>query len=61
MSDSRQGRDRRSGKGCWYKITITECAICGGGDEHRERREPPAPPKEARYEFIQTACVDHFL
>lgn len=41
------------GKGSWYFISISECPVCGRGDEVRERRytEKPTDPHE-RYEFL---------
>ena len=48
-------------KGCWYMTYTTECAICGTGETTRERRLPPAPPKEQRYDYEQYACDWHFL
>lgn len=31
-------------KGCWYKITVWTCPICGSWEEHRTRQPAPAPP-----------------
>ncbi len=52
-----------SGKGCWYFITIYECALCSVGDIIRERRWTPKPKRICDcYEYIQqAACAYHFL
>lgn len=48
--------------GYWYFIYVTECVLCGGGDEWRERRYTPKPEKwEDRHEFSQHACSSHFI
>jgi hypothetical protein len=43
----------RNQPGVWYFIHVSECPVCGRGEEHRTRMPPPAPPKEARYKFEQ--------
>jgi ribosomal protein L37E len=55
-------RRHPKGKGCWYFVTIYDCALCGAGEELRERRwtKKPKDPRK-RYEYVQTACSDHFL
>ena len=35
------------GKGSWYKHYITECPVCGRGEDIRERQYTPAPPKNS--------------
>lgn len=58
----KEDKDRRSGKGCWYKIYLTECVLCGAGTETRERRYDPPPEKRGdRYEYDPYVCDDHFL
>jgi len=46
---------RPHGEGCWYKHFIEECPVCGRGDEWKERRYTPPPPKDSpeRWEFKQ--------
>lgn len=63
-SFSASSQDRKSGKGCWYKVYITECPLCGAGHETRERQYTPAPDSydwRARVEITTEACVSHFL
>jgi hypothetical protein len=46
----------------WYKIHVTECVLCGGGKEHRERMYTPKPADAAdRYDYEQFAHEEHFL
>lgn len=45
----------------WYYITITECVLCGSGEEYRERRYGRKPPADKRHSYKQFACSDHFL
>lgn len=40
----------------WYKITIQECPICGGGEEYRERVTVKTYPM-LRYESVYDECV----
>ena len=47
----------------WYKFYITECVICGAGDEGtRVRQYSPKPddPNE-RYDYQQFVCDLHYL
>lgn len=49
-------------KGVWYKRYISECVLCGGGDDIRTRMPPPKPEKiEDRYEYDQFAHDGHFM
>ena len=57
--EQRQAALRRSGKGCWYQVTVFECPLCGRSTTYRERRHGPKP--EQTWEFIPDACGDHFL
>lgn len=50
------------GKGCWYFIYETTCALCWHMTVERERRYTPRPERyEDRHEFTETACSGHFL
>lgn len=45
----------------WYRIYVSECPVCGRGDEVRERiygRKPKDPNK--RYVYETYACGSHF-
>lgn len=46
----------------WYRIHTTECALCGRGDQWRERMFTPKPtdPQE-RYRYTQYGCPEHFV
>lgn len=42
-------------KNCWYYTTITECPICGCGDEIRDRRyiaKPDNPNDRYKFEVV---------
>jgi hypothetical protein len=55
-------RPAPTSKGCWYFITITECVLCGRGDEDRERRTDPRPEDwKDRHRYVQDACGEHFV
>ena len=43
-------------KGVWYKITITECVLCGRSDTVRERKLPPKPEITHHYEQCMCSC-----
>jgi len=44
----------RNVKGIWYKRYISECPLCGRGDDERTRMPPPKPENpEDIYEYEQ--------
>jgi hypothetical protein len=49
------------GKGCWYKLYIRECALCGAGDASKRRRWDPKPPPEKRIDYEVFVCDEHFM
>jgi len=50
------------GKGCWYKIYISECVLCGRTDEERVRMWTPKPKDyKDRIDYDQYACNGHFI
>lgn len=56
-SEQIQLKSKAKGKGCWYKITIEECAACGKSKSYRERMyvERPDEPIEC-YVYDQYLC-----
>lgn len=51
MAGYSQGEPVPNTQGCWYRIEIEECPVCGAGETHRTRMPPPAPPEEERTHF----------
>lgn len=50
------------GKGCWYLRVITECVLCGGGENYKVRMWTPKPKDYMdRVDYSQFACHGHFL
>ena len=49
-------------KGVWYKVYVSECVLCGGGDNERTRMPPPKPEDlQDCYEYEQFAHDGHFM
>ncbi len=45
----------------WYRLTITECVLCGAQDKEKEKMYTPKPDDPyKRLIFKQTACSQHF-
>jgi hypothetical protein len=58
-SDS--GEPTRHGRGCWYRIDIWECVLCGRTRQDRERQWGPRPDDPAeRIHYTQGSCGVHF-
>lgn len=53
---------KKNDKPYWYRIYISECPVCGKGEETRERRydERPKDPED-RYEYslVYDGCLGY--
>jgi hypothetical protein len=52
-------KKRQPHKKHWYKRTITECPVCGRGEDYRERiygEKPKDPKKIYEYEVAYDWC-----
>jgi len=48
--------------GYWYLFKISECVLCGEGEETKTRQYTPKPDDPFKcYRFSQYACGEHFM
>ena len=55
------GKTKKRKRKYWYKLTTTECVLCGKCQEYRERKYGRKPAADKRYHYEQLACDGHFL